>query len=199
MEAVRITEEERTLIGHLSKGYRQRVGLAQALIHDPDVLILDEPTVGLDPRQMREVRDLIRGLAGEHTVILSTHILSEASQICHRMLIINEGHIVAEDTPAHLTATLKGNDRLFLRLQSPPPEAAVELQRLPGVLAVDAGQDGGYDLTCAAGEEHRPEIAAWVAGRGWGLLEMRPVVMGLEDIFLKLTQSEPEEEEASDA
>lgn len=188
MEKVNLQDEADTLIGHLSKGYRQRVGLAQALIHDPDVLILDEPTIGLDPRQVREVRELIKGLAGEHTVILSTHILSEASQLCGRILIINNGHIVAEDTPERLTASLKGNDRILIRTQKTPENLEGELAKIEGISSVEPTADGAFELSCAAGQDRRAEIAAVVVQRGWGLLELRPLVMGLEEIFLKLTQ-----------
>jgi len=195
METVNITDEANTLIGHLSKGYRQRVGLAQALIHDPDVLILDEPTIGLDPRQVREVRELIKGFAGNHTVILSTHILSEASQVCGRILIINEGKIVAEDTPQRLTESLKGHDRILIRVKNPPPAITRELKSVGGVLSVEDNKDGAFELSCTVGKDNRSEIAAMVVGRGWGLLEMRPLVMGLEEIFLKLTQAEGAAEE----
>ncbi len=194
METMNIQDEANTLIGHLSKGYRQRVGVAQALVHDPDVLILDEPTIGLDPRQVRETRELIKGLAGDHTIILSTHILSEASQVCGRILIINEGKIVAEDTPQRLTESLKGHDRLLIRVKNPPPSINRELKSVAGVLSVEDNKDGTFEVSCAVGKDNRAEIAALVAGRGWGLLEMRPLVMGLEEIFLKLTQAEEEVE-----
>ena len=183
-------------IGRLSKGYRQRVGLAQALIHDPDVLILDEPTVGLDPRQIIEVRQLIKSLAGDHTVILSTHILPEVSMVCQRVLIINEGSIVAEDTPDHLKASLQGADRIRLEVRRPSPDVAVRLQQMPGVQSVvqslnDVGT-GVYEVECAAGSDHREEIAATVIQGGWGLLELRQVTMSLEEIFLRLTATDEE-------
>ena len=195
MEMVNVLDESDTLIGHLSKGYRQRVGLAQALVHDPEILILDEPTIGLDPRQIREVRELIKGLSGDHTIILSTHILSEASQTCDRILIINEGVIVAEDTPARLTEALAGAERVLIRVQTPEAALAEALQAIDGVLGVEMGEDGGYELSCATGTDCRAEIASKVVGHGNGLLEMRPLVMGLEDIFLKLTQSEQQKAE----
>jgi ABC-2 type transport system ATP-binding protein len=150
------------------------------------------------------VRELIKGLAGEHTIILSTHILSEASQVCGRILIINNGHIVAEDTPERLTANLEGNARVLVRLQQTPENAETELAKLDGISAVAQTADGAFELSCAAGQDRRAEIAAMVVQRGWGLLELRPLVMGLEEIFLKLTQEgapsdgAPEAEDASD-
>jgi ABC-2 type transport system ATP-binding protein len=182
-------------IGRLSKGYRQRVGLAQALLHDPDVLILDEPTVGLDPRQIIEVRQLIKSLAGEHTVILSTHILPEVSMVCQRVLIINEGRIVAEDTPDRLKASLQGVDRVHLEVRRPTAEIVGRLQKIPGVQAVQDRGDGVYEIECAPNTDHREEIAATVIQGGWGLLEMRQVSMSLEEIFLKLTTSDAQEQE----
>ena len=190
MELVNVANEADTLIGHLSKGYRQRVGLAQALVHDPQVLILDEPTIGLDPRQIREVRDLIKGLAGERTIILSTHILPEASQVCNRIVIINDGGIVAEDTPERLTERLAGAERILIRVQTPDNDLVAALSDIQGVQDVEAGEDGAYELYCATGTDCRAEIASTVVLQGNGLLEMRPLTMGLEDIFLQLTQTD---------
>jgi gliding motility-associated transport system ATP-binding protein len=177
-------------IGRLSKGYRQRVGLAQALIHDPDVLILDEPTVGLDPRQIIEVRQLIKNLAGEHTVILSTHILPEASMICQRVLIINEGRIVAEDTPDRLKNNLQGADRVQIAVRRPSPDLPLRLQKVPDVQAVAEAGSGVYEIECTAGSDRREDLAAAVIQGGWGLLELRQVTMSLEEIFLKLTATD---------
>jgi ABC-2 type transport system ATP-binding protein len=196
MGIVHIDDEADTLLGHLSKGYRQRAGLGQALVHDPEILILDEPTMGLDPRQIREVRELIKGLAGDHTVILSTHILSEASQTCERVLIISEGEIIAEDTPEGLTQRLEGNERIYLQVASPTVALVERLGRLDGVLAVEADDAEAFELACAPGADCRAEIAAIVVNEGAGLLEMRPLVMGLEDIFLELTRRDVVEEEA---
>jgi len=188
MEKVRIADHADVMIGKLSKGYRQRLGLAQALLHDPEVLILDEPTIGLDPRQIIEVRELIRGLAQDHTVILSTHILPEVSQTCTRVLIINEGEIVAEGTPERLMARLKGAERIFVQLAGAKDDEALHLFRsLDGILAVDEKGDGAYEVECALGTDKRPEIAREIVSRGWSLLELRPVGMSLEEIFLKLT------------
>jgi ABC-2 type transport system ATP-binding protein len=177
-------------IGKLSKGYRQRVGLAQALIHDPPVLILDEPTIGLDPKQIIEFRQLIKSLGGEHTIILSTHILPEASQVCGRVMIIHEGRIVTEDTPERLTARLQGSERFVLKVRRPAEKTVARLKEIPGVVSVEPRADGYYEVTCALDVDRREEIAAAAVQGGWGLLELRPVVMSLEDIFLKLTTKE---------
>ncbi len=199
MEQVDIADRADDLIGKLSKGYRQRVGLAQALVHDPEVIILDEPTIGLDPKQVVEVRELIRSLSGERTVILSTHILPEVSQLCERVLIINEGHIVAEDTPERLTARLEGAERVRVVLE-PEAEGVVEvLGAIDGVKDVTPVGDGKFDVTCALGAELRPILARRIVERGWSLLELRPVGMSLEDVFLKLTTETPEAEKQQPA
>ncbi len=187
IEACGLGDRRQTLIGRLSKGYRQRVGLAQAIIHDPDVLILDEPTIGLDPRQIIEVRNLIKSLGGGHTVILSTHILPEASEICKRVMIINKGRIVAEDTPERLTGRLRGARQLYVQLARPAAEAAAALETIAGVLAVAEQAPGCYEIESALEADPRAEIADLAVGRGWGLLELRPVGMSLEEIFLSLT------------
>lgn len=180
-------------IGRLSKGYRQRVGLAQALVHNPDVLILDEPTVGLDPRQIIEVRQLIKNLAGDHTVILSTHILPEVSMVCQRILIIDEGAIVAEDTPEHLKTTLQGTDRIHIEVRRPSPDLTDHLHNVSGVQQITDQGNGIYDVECTAGSDHREELASAVIQGGYGLLELRQVSMSLEEVFLKLTTSEDQE------
>ena len=179
-------------IGRLSKGYRQRVGLAQAILHNPDVLILDEPTVGLDPRQIIDVRQLIKNLAGEHTVILSTHILPEVSMICQRVLIINQGSIVAEDTPDGLKANLQGVDRIHIEVRRPAGEICTRLRAVPGVQSVADSGDGVYEVDCSPGSDQREELAIAIIQGGWGLLEMRQVSMSLEEIFLKLTREDEE-------
>ena len=172
------------LIAVLSKGYQQRVGLAQAILHEPDLLILDEPTVGLDPKQIIDIRDLIRKFAGEHTVILSTHLLAEVQLMCHRAIIINEGRIAAEDTLQALAAR-GGGGRVMVRFARPAEAAAAALRALPGVAAVTAPEgDGAYDVTLRPGQDAREEIAALAVGRGWGLHEMRPVTRSLEDIYI---------------
>ena len=187
MEACHITDKADTIIGKLSKGYRQRVGLAQALVHDPEVLILDEPTIGLDPKQIIEVRELIKELGHERTIILSTHILPEAQQTCDRVLIINEGEIVAEGTSQQLTDRLTRGTLLHVQVAQPGPEVIAALSRVPGVTGVEPEDGGSYGVTCAQGQDCRTAIAATVVNGGWGLLELRAIEMSLEDIFLKLT------------
>lgn len=190
MEACGVGDRASTTIGKLSKGYRQRVGLAQAVLHEPEVLILDEPTIGLDPRQVTEVRALIREVGREHTVILSSHILPEVSQTCTRMLIINKGEIVAEGTPEELTARLQGAERVIVRVDQPGPEVARVLGRVDGVTDIEPGDEGIYEVTSTQGRDCRAELARAVVERGWGLLELRRAGMSLEDIFLELTTEE---------
>ena len=177
----------------LSKGYRQRVGLAQALIHDPDVLILDEPTAGLDPKQIIETRDLIRSLAGDHTIVLSTHILPEVAQTCQRVVIINKGKVVAIDTPDNLTHQLAGAATLYVLVDG-SEDASAALAAVPGVEHVAAadrpGSAIGYEIEAAPHRDVRRDVARAVVDRGWGLLELRPLRLGLEEIFLKLTTEE---------
>jgi ABC-2 type transport system ATP-binding protein len=179
------------LIGNLSRGYRQRVGLAQALLHDPPVLILDEPTVGLDPKQIIEIRELIKSLAGSHSVILSTHILPEATAVCQRVVIISGGRIVAEDTPDQLSARLRQSEKILITLNSPPPDCEAKLRTISGVLNVFPGAAAGsFLIECGLGQDLREEIARFVVLNRWGLLELRTVQMTLEDVFLKLTRDE---------
>jgi ABC-2 type transport system ATP-binding protein len=194
MERTRIADMANRLCSKLSKGYKQRVGLAQALIHNPDVLILDEPTAGLDPKQIIETRQLIKELAGDHTIILSTHILPEVSQTCQRVVIINKGHVVAIDTPDNLTARLRGSETMYLQLDASGADAAASLSRVPGVTRVVESdrRDGivGYEVDSESGRDVRRDLARAVVGGGWGLLEMRPMRMSLEDVFLSLTTDE---------
>ncbi|MBI1877542.1 MAG: ABC transporter ATP-binding protein [Chloroflexi bacterium] len=187
LDKVDLGDRANTLIGKLSKGMRQRVGIAQAIVHNPQVLILDEPTLGLDPKQIIEVRQLIRELGGEHTVILSTHILSEVEQICSRVLIINKGQIVAEDSPAGLAARLEGGERVRLKTVSAPPDAIEILQSLAEVEKVVQLAPDTFELECAGGMDCRPTIAQVVVEKGWGLLELRAIDVSLEDIYLELT------------
>ena len=187
LELCNLTDRADSVIGHLSKGYRQRVGLAQALVHKPDVLILDEPTIGLDPRQVHEVRELIRGLGRERTILLSTHILSEASQVCNRIVVINKGRIVAEDMLERLTTTLGKTRRVLLRVQKDSRGLVEALQQIHHVLAVRPTEDGGYELETSREGDPRPAIADTVVRGGWGLLEMRTADLSLEEIFLRLT------------
>jgi ABC-2 type transport system ATP-binding protein len=191
IEQVSLGDVRHRLIANLSRGYRQRVGLAQALIHDPPVLILDEPTVGLDPKQIIEIRQLIKSLSGSHTVILSTHILPEATAVCQRVVIINEGRIVAVDTPEHLSARLRRSEKISLTVKNPPPNFADRLRGIPGIVSVLAQADGGaYLVECALGRDIRDDLARFVVTNGWGLLELKTISMTLEDVFLRLTQHE---------
>jgi ABC-2 type transport system ATP-binding protein len=178
----------------LSKGYRQRVGLGQALIHNPEVLILDEPTAGLDPKQIIETRDLIRSLAGDHTIVLSTHILPEVAQTCQRVVIIAKGRVVAVDTPEGLTARLQGAETLYVQIDAQGAEAGPMLTAIPGVtrVAMSDHRDGvhGFEVESARGTDIRRDIARAVVTSGWGLLELRPMRLSLEEIFLQVTTDE---------
>jgi len=186
----------------LSKGYKQRVGLAQALIHNPDVLILDEPTAGLDPKQIIETRDLIRSLAGDHTIVLSTHILPEVAQTCQRVVIINKGRVVAVDTPDNLTARLKGAETMYVQIDAGGADASSTLSAVSGVTRVVAsdqrGTVGGFEVESQRGIDVRRELAHAVVTRGWGLLELRPMRMSLEEVFLQVTTEEKPEEKAAE-
>ena len=194
MDRTRITDMTDRLCGKLSKGYKQRVGLASALIHNPDVLILDEPTAGLDPKQIIETRELIKELAGDHTVILSTHILPEVAQTCQRVVIINKGHVVAVDTPDNLTARLRGSETMYLQVDALGADPAASLARVAGVTRVVEAdrRDGmiGFEVDSESGRDVRRDLARAVISSGWGLLEMRPMRMSLEDVFLSLTTEE---------
>ena len=179
------------LIGSLSKGYKQRVGLAQAVINEPDVLIMDEPTTGLDPAQIIEIRELIKSFAGEHTIILSTHILQEVSAICRRVIIINDGRIVTEDSLANLTGSSVKGGSLMVRVQGNPADLRRKLASLSGVVSVrEAGnteEPGTTDLILASEKESdiRSTVAEAVVASGCGLLELRPIRLSLEDIFIQ--------------
>jgi ABC-2 type transport system ATP-binding protein len=192
-ERCRVDDVLNTRIGKLSKGYRQRVGLAQAIVHDPKVLILDEPTVGLDPNQISQTRALIKSLGGSHTVILSTHILPEVSMTCDRVAIINEGRLVAQDTPANLTRRLQGHDRVEVEVRGPAEDVAKALRSVPSVVGVDAqAQDGRTILhvESAAGQDVRERVASTIVQGGWGLLGLQRITLSLEDVFLRLTTTE---------
>jgi ABC-2 type transport system ATP-binding protein len=177
-------------IGNLSKGMKQRVGLAQALLHRPEVLILDEPTIGLDPGQVVEVRELIREIGKERTVLLSTHLLNEAQNLCDRVLIINKGKIVAEDTTENLQARLLGAERVVVRVRGEADELAETIKSIKGVRKVETLEDGGVEFEFASGKDLRPEVAKQVIKDGYDLLELRPLGMSLEEIFLELTNNE---------
>jgi ABC-2 type transport system ATP-binding protein len=184
------------LVGTLSKGYRQRVGIAQALVGQPRVLILDEPTAGLDPEQVAEMRRLIRSLRGDSTVILSTHILSEVEATCDRVIIINKGRVLAVDTPQNLNQRLRQTSQIHLEVQAPPEVVTSRLRSVPGVLAVEVQgpPTNGAIALLVATEKHldlRAAVAATIAAEQWGLLELRPVTLSLEDIFLSLVTEPP--------
>jgi ABC-2 type transport system ATP-binding protein len=193
MQKTGVTHVARTVIGHLSKGYKQRVGLAQALVHNPSVLILDEPTVGLDPKQIIDIRETIKSLRGEHTIILSTHILPEVSMTCQKVVIINNGRIVGEGSPESLTAQLKEGEVLRAQVAGPRDEVQALLAGVAGVLDVqheDAVAGGIYLVTTAPGQDVRDPLAKAVVDSGYGLRELRSMDMSLEDIFLRLTNEE---------
>ena len=197
LERTGLKDRARQLIGQLSKGYRQRVGLAQAIIHDPEVIILDEPTSGLDPNQTREVRGLIKELADDRTVILSTHILPEVSMTCSRVIIINNGQISAVDTPGNLSAKMKGNERVYVEVKGSLESATAAIQTLPGVINVEAASNAPSQITALhidapIQEEIRPQIVAALVGKGIDVLGLRREEMSLEDIFVELTTEELE-------
>jgi ABC-2 type transport system ATP-binding protein len=177
-------------IGNLSKGMRQRIGLAQALLHRPEVLILDEPTIGLDPGQVVEVRELIREIGKERTVLLSTHLLNEAQNICDRVLIINKGKIVTQDTTENLQARLIGAERVIIRVRGEADELAKTVKQVKGVQGVETKEDGSVEFEFASGKDVRPEVAKQVINSGYDLIELRPLGMSLEEIFLELTGSD---------
>jgi ABC-2 type transport system ATP-binding protein len=187
------------LIGKLSKGYRQRVGIAQAIIHNPDVLILDEPTSGLDPKQIIEIRELLKALAGDHTIILSTHILSEVEQSCERVIIISQGKLVAQDSVANLTNRLRGSEAVSLEVESAegnpnPSEVQVRLEQVNGVSRVMMKESKGgrliFEVESLQGRQIRADLARSVVNAGWNLTELHAAGLSLEEIFLQLTTSE---------
>jgi ABC-2 type transport system ATP-binding protein len=192
MEKTLVADVRHRIIGQLSKGYRQRVGLAEALIHDPKVLILDEPTIGLDPNQVRQVRALIKQLGGEYTILLSTHILPEVEAICGRVIIIDHGRIVAMDTPENLIRNIRGGTRLALEVRGPGEEIRQAIAKIPGVEKVERSGNGVSVLTVEVrqGADVREEIARLIADRRWGLREMKKQTVTLEDIFVHITMHE---------
>jgi ABC-2 type transport system ATP-binding protein len=193
VEICRLEDYVDTHIGKLSKGYRQRVGIAQAILHEPDVLIMDEPTIGIDPIQVVETRKLIRDLGKEHTLILSTHILPEASVVCQRVLIIHEGQIVAEDKPENLAERLQGMQRIDVEVRGPRSDVAQALRNIKGIQKLSWTGEGDqivYTMEARLGSDLRAEVARTVVQRGWSLLRLVPVSMSLEEIFLRLTVQE---------
>lgn len=188
IDKTNLGEVKRRLIGHLSKGFRQRVGIAQAIVSNPEVLILDEPTVGLDPKQMHEIRELIKELRGQHTIILSTHILTEVQATCEKAIIINKGHIVAEDTIANLSTLEQGQSRLFVRVRQEAANLPEVLADLKGITGMEAGTSvREWKINVQGNDDLIGEISARIVGRGYGLLEFSPTKIDLEDVFLKLT------------
>ncbi|MCL4239304.1 MAG: ATP-binding cassette domain-containing protein [Anaerolineae bacterium] len=187
LDLVGLRERARRLVSSLSKGMQQRLGLAQAILHDPPVLILDEPTIGLDPHQVQELRALIRELGRTRTVLLSTHILTEAEQICDRVIIIDRGRIVAEDTPANLREGLARSSRLYVRVGVARDDVAGLLASVPGVTGVGPAADGFLLTSAPQAGDVRPAVASAIVGQGWPLLELRPWATTLEEIFLELT------------
>ena len=194
MEKVNLGDVQGRIISKLSKGYKQRVGIAQALLNDPPVLILDEPTIGLDPKQIHEVRELIKGLAHSHTVVLSTHILPEVEQTCHRVIIIDKGKIVAVDTPQNLRSQIQGVARVFIEVEGPSADILAAVKSVPGVadVRVVSQTDGRSSLHVdgESGRDIRTDVARTVVNGGWGLLALQAENMSLEDIFIKLTTAE---------
>jgi ABC-2 type transport system ATP-binding protein len=188
LESVNLGDRANSYVGNFSKGMRQRLGLAQALIHRPEVLILDEPTIGLDPAQVVEIRNVIREIGKDRTVLLSTHILSEAQQICDRVLIINKGKIVAEDTPENLQSRLVGSQRVVLRVRGEMDGLASKVGKVKGTRDVQTQEDGSVEFEFSAGQDVRPQVAKAVILGGFELLEMRPIGLSLEEIFLELTR-----------
>ena len=201
MGKTKVGDKRSTLIGKLSKGYRQRVGLAAAILHNPDVLILDEPTAGLDPKQIIETRELIKSLGGDHTIVLSTHILPEVSMTCGRVVIISKGRVVAEDTPDNLTHRLRGAGAFRLEVRGEGPALEDALRSVSGVAQVRLrSAQGGVSVIEAeaeAGRDVRAELAAAVVQKGYGLLGLAPVGMSLEEIFLHLTTTDATEAAAA--
>jgi ABC-2 type transport system ATP-binding protein len=196
LQVVGMYERRHSLIRNISKGMRQRTGLAQALVHNPPVLILDEPTIGLDPIQTLEVRELVRDLGKNHTVMFSTHILSEAEQVCDRVIIIDRGQIVAMDAPSALRDRLQQSGRLYVRVAKAPSADAAQktLSKVTGVSLVELYVDG-FAVTANGQIDIRARLAAAVLSAGWELLELRPLAMSLEDIFIELTQNREREHE----
>ncbi|MDH5677002.1 MAG: ABC transporter ATP-binding protein [Nitrospinota bacterium] len=195
MERVGLSHMAHKFIGELSKGYRQRVGLAQALINDPKVLVLDEPTIGLDPKQIIEIRSLIKGLAGERTIILSSHILPEVSAICKRIIIIDEGRVKAQDTPENLTTQLRVSDKVRARIGGPKEDVVKALWELEGVKNVESGPGADSSLPYVVeffdgALDRSSQVARAIVEKKWDLYELTPVKMSLEDIFIKIVTEE---------
>jgi len=194
IEKCSLKDVSHRIIGRLSKGYQQRVGLAQSMVHDPEILILDEPTIGLDPIQIIEIRKLIQELTTEHTIILSSHILPEITQICKRVIIINEGEIAAVDSLGGLEASLRKSERLSLTVRNSENNIVEKLNGLDQVISTTNSEGNEYLIECALRSNLQDGIAKLALENNWGIIELKPVSMTLEDIFLKLTLEEKEPE-----
>lgn len=197
IEKAGLDDRVHSIVQHLSKGYKQRLGIAQAIIHDPEVLILDEPTIGLDPKQIIEVRELIKSFAGNHTVILSTHILPEVSMTCERVVIIDKGRVVAEDRPANLNAKLKGSEQVTLVVAGPESGVIDCLTQVPGVIDIkiiarQENEKATYTVESNLTVEVTKELAKAIVTNGFDLYELKKAEMSLEEIFLRLTTQEGE-------
>lgn len=193
IEKTNLGEVQKRLIHHLSKGFKQRVGIAQAIVSDPEVLILDEPTVGLDPKQVAEIRDLIKALRGQHTIIISTHILPEVQATCEKIIIINKGKIVAQDSIAKLATMEKGQSRLHIRLRKDVQDMSALLSDIREVVHVSKEASGReWKIDVQGGDEIVDAVSAKLVSQGLGLLELSPSKMDLEDVFLKLTYGQKE-------
>jgi ABC-2 type transport system ATP-binding protein len=199
MEQCGLAEVGRRIIGQLSKGYKQRVGLADALVHEPELIILDEPTIGLDPHQIRAVRQLIKSLAGKHTVLISTHILPEAEMTCNRMLIMYDGKILAADTPDNLQRLMAGSSQIIAEIAAPAEALREAWSQMPGVEQFDVSSSEGDFQRCALtprdGYDLRPAIFALAQERGWVMRELTRSRHSLEDIYVQVTKPIEEEEE----
>ena len=195
VEACSLGEVRKRIIGQLSKGFRQRVGFADSLVHEPELLILDEPTIGLDPNQIRQIRTLIKGLAGRHTVLLSSHILSEVEMTCEHVLIIKNGSIAASDSPEKLVGLLKGNPQVVAEIRGPAEAVKPALADIDGITAVSHeshGEWGRYTCDCGKGADVREDIHALVTGSGWVLRELNTEKRNLEDVFVSMMTEEKE-------
>ena len=199
IEQVQLQDRANGYIGKLSKGMRQRVGLAQAILHQPEVLILDEPTIGLDPKQVVMFRELIQSIGKDRTVLLSSHILPEVQQVCDRVLIINKGRIVAEDTPEQLQSRLTGAIHTSVRVRGDASHLLPQLAKIDGVNNITSPSDDRFEFESLPGQDSRPQVARAIVNAGLDLLEFRPVNLSLEEIFLQLTQDEVDQPELDDS
>jgi ABC-2 type transport system ATP-binding protein len=196
IEICKLGDYKNSLISKLSKGFRQRVGIAQAIIHEPEVLILDEPTIGIDPNQVVETRQLIRNLSGEHTLVLSSHILPEVSSICERVLIINEGEIAASDTIENLSSLVAGKSKMEVDIIGSPESIKTKLEKIEGVRSIDlwvkksSNEYTTFSIESDISVDIRAEVSKTIVENKWGLLRLESMGMSLEDIFLKITTSE---------